>query len=46
MFVGLSLRFMDLLNMFCKSMRTKPTPNSTAERIRKKNVRERRFTLS
>ena len=30
----------------CSSNRTRPTPNSTAEKIRKKKVNDNRFKLS
>ena len=33
-------------NKCCKSNRTKPTENSTAEKIKKKNVKEIMFKLS
>ena len=42
----LVVRDMDLRKTFCISMITKPIPNSTADNTRKKNVKERKFTLS
>ena len=36
----------DLKNIFCKSIITKPIPNSTADKTRKKNVRDNRLILS
>ena len=32
--------------MFCSKIITKPIPNSTADKTKKKNVRERRLILS
>jgi hypothetical protein len=32
--------------MFCRRIITRPTPNSTADKIRKKKVSDKRFTLS
>ena len=41
-----SLSWDDLKKTFCSKIITKPIPNSTAERTKKKKVRERRFILS
>ena len=40
------VREIDLRKIFCINMITKPIPNSTADRTKKKNVKERKFTLS
>ena len=42
----LSLRLIDLLIIFCKRIITKPIPNSTADKIRKKNVNDNIVSLS
>lgn len=39
-------KLIDLLIKFCNSIKTKPTPNSTAEKIRKKKVNDNIFKLS
>ena len=39
-------RSIDRVNKCCISIITKPTPNSTAEKIKKKKVRDRKFKLS
>lgn len=39
-------KFIDLKNMFCTSIITKPSPNSTADKIKKKKVSDNRFKLS
>ena len=39
-------KFNVLKSKCCKSIRTNPTENSTAEKIKKKNVSDRRFKLS
>jgi len=44
--VSLSARLIDRVRMFCKSIRTKPTPNSIAESTKKKNVKASKFKLS
>ena len=36
---------MDLRNIFCINIRIKPRPNSTADRIKKKNVKDNKFVL-
>ena len=36
----------DLKKMFWTSNKTKPIPNSTADRTKKKNVRDSKFKLS
>ena len=41
-----SFRLIDLIIIFWTSIMTKPKPNSTADKIRKKNVSESRFRLS
>ena len=41
-----SFRFMDRIMMFWTNMIISPSPNSTADKIKKKKVRERRFILS
>ena len=45
-FVLLSCKLTDLLNKCCKRIIIKPNPNSTADKIKKKNVKDRRLTLS
>jgi len=42
----LSARLKDLNIMFCTNIKIKPNPNSTADSIKKKKVRESRFKLS
>ena len=42
----LSARFKDLSIIFCTSIKIRPNPNSTADKIKKKKVRESRFKLS
>lgn len=39
-------KYIDLSSICCTSIITSPKANSTAEKIRKKNVNESRFTLS
>jgi hypothetical protein len=41
-----SFRFIDRSKTFWTSIITKPNPNSTADKIKKKNVNDRRFKLS
>ena len=36
----------DLLNIFCISIITRPMPNSTADSTKKKKVNDRKLTLS
>jgi hypothetical protein len=42
----LSARLKDLSIIFCTSIKIRPNPNSTADKIKKKKVRESRFKLS
>lgn len=42
----LVVKDIDLKKTFCINIITKPIPNSTADSTRKKNVSERKFTLS
>ena len=42
----LSAKLRDLSIIFCTSIKIKPNPNSTADNIKKKKVRESRFKLS
>jgi hypothetical protein len=46
MFVSESFRFKVLSKMCCNRSNTRPTPNSIAEKIRKKNVNDSIFKLS
>jgi hypothetical protein len=41
-----SFKFIERNKTFCTNIITKPKPNSTADKIRKKNVSESRFKLS
>jgi len=41
-----SLSDNDLVKVFCINNKTKPIPNSTAERTKKKNVMDKTFKLS
>jgi hypothetical protein len=45
-FVSESFRFKVRSRICCRSSKTRPTPNSIAEKMRKKNVRDRIFRLS
>ena len=45
-FLLLSCNCRDRKNIFCKSIITKPIPNSTADKTRKKKVKESKLTLS
>lgn len=45
MFVGKSFRLIDRLNIYWNNIITKPTLNSIADKIKKKNVNESRFVL-
>jgi hypothetical protein len=44
--LDLSFKFIDLLKIFCRSTITRPIPNSTADNIKKKNVKDSILTLS
>lgn len=46
MFCALSDKFSDLRRIFCTSIKIKPNPNSTADNIKKKKVKESKFKLS
>ena len=41
-----SFKFIERVNIFCRRIITRPTPNSTADKIRKKKVSDNKFTLS
>ena len=43
---SLSYKLNDRVKKCCKSIKISPTANSTAEKIKKKKVHERRFKLS
>ena len=43
--VGKSFKLIERLNMYWNSIITKPTLNSIADKIKKKNVNESRFVL-
>lgn len=45
-FVSESFKFKVLRRICCSNSKTKPTPNSIAEKMRKKNVRDSIFKLS
>jgi len=45
-FVSLSYKLKDLINKCCNNKKINPTPNSTAEKIKKKNVSDKKFKLS
>ena len=44
--VLLFVKDIDLKKIFCISIITRPIPNSTADRTKKKKVKERKLTLS
>jgi len=44
--VDIVFRYIDLSSKFCTKIITKPKANSTAENIKKKNVNDKRLTLS
>jgi len=44
--VSLSVKLIDLVIIFWKSKRTRPIPNSIAEKTKKKNVKANMFKLS
>ena len=41
-----SLRLIDLMIIFCTNIIIRPNPNSTADNIKKKNVKDSKFKLS
>jgi hypothetical protein len=43
---GLLFKEIDLKKTFCIKIITKPIPNSTADSTKKKNVKDKKFTLS
>jgi hypothetical protein len=45
-FLLLSDKCIDLKKMFCSNMITRPIPNSTADKTKKKNVSDNKLVLS
>lgn len=45
-FLELSFKLSDLVKTFCTKSRTKPTPNSTADKTKKKKVKDKKLALS
>ena len=45
-FFGLSTSCIERRNIFCSRIITKPIPNSTADKTKKKKVKESKFVLS
>jgi len=45
-FLELSFKLSDLVKTFCTKSRTNPTPNSTADKTRKKKVKDKKLALS
>ena len=45
-FISLSDKLTERVSVCCSNIITKPTANSTADKIRKKNVNDNKFKLS
>lgn len=41
-----SFKLRERIKMFCSNINIKPTPNSTADKTKKKNVKDKKFILS